>query len=98
VVGNGTRRAGLTRVAGSRGDLEGEIKTCSVKESGFVFLSCARGTPVSFSTCVACCCIPSRISSVYLPSCRILVRFDSSILLAFPQKPAVESRYKNRKG
>jgi hypothetical protein len=35
---------------------------------------------VSFSTCVACCCIPSRISSVYLPVMQDLgqIRFVNS--------------------
>jgi hypothetical protein len=91
--GNGTRRTGLTRVAGSRGGLEGEIKTCSAKErvgscSLFVLEALWRRFPPVLPAVVF---LREYLRCIF-SSCRILVRFDSSILLASPQKPAVESR------
>jgi hypothetical protein len=96
--GNGTRRRGLTRVAGSRGDLEGEIKTCSAKERVSLCLLFVLEAPQCHFPPVLCAVVYLReyIRCIF-PSCRMLVRFDSSILLAFPsktccRKPTQESK------
>jgi hypothetical protein len=69
---------GLTRVAGSRGDLEGKIKTCSAKERvGSCFLFVLEALQCRFRPALPAVVFLREYLRCIFPSCKsILVRFD----------------------
>jgi hypothetical protein len=91
--GSGARRTGLTRVAGSRGDLEGDIKTCLGKKR---VISCPlfvrEALQRRFPPVLPAVVFLRRYLRCIFPSRRILVNSSGVSLKTCCRKPIQESK------